>query len=118
MISVIHADHARISAISNLWHARYPAQWRRMLAVANLLDVPLLALIYGRLRELQDGVARDAFTRREDFGVVAWEWRERVVRERSRVVHHTHQSDKQVESRVYTNFEGGNEELGQLRGRT
>lgn len=83
MISVIHTEHARISAISNLWHARYPAEWRRMLAVANLLDVPLLALIYQRLRELQDGVAREAFERQEDFGVVAWKWRQRIVGERS-----------------------------------
>jgi hypothetical protein len=82
MISVIHMDHARISAISNFWHARYPAQWRRMLAVANLLDVPLLSLIYARLRELQDGAAREAFTRQEDFSVITWEWREAIVSER------------------------------------
>lgn len=75
MITVIHREHARISAISNLWFARHPEAWRRLLAVANTLDVPLLALIYQRLRELQDAAAREAFTRQEDFTVVTWEWR-------------------------------------------
>ena len=79
MISVIHMEHAKLSAISNIWHARYPAQWRRMLAIANLLDVPLLALVYQRLRELQDATAREAFERQEDAGVVAWEWRQAIV---------------------------------------
>lgn len=83
MISVIHTEHATISTISNLWFAHYPDEWRRMLAVANALDVPLLALIYQRLRELRDAAARDAFTRQADFGVVTWEWRQQIVQERA-----------------------------------
>ncbi len=85
MINVIHTEHATIAAISNRWFARYPAQWRRMLAIANLLDVPLLALVYARLRDLRDATARDAFERQEDFGVVAWEWREAVAAARRAV---------------------------------
>jgi hypothetical protein len=80
-VTAAHDEHATVVAIANRLFERDEVAWRVMLARAHRLDITLLALIYHRLRDVRDAVAREAFTAQEDFGVVAWERRQAIRRE-------------------------------------
>ena len=98
-MTTAHAEHAIVAELSNAWFALDPTLWYVGLELAKALDRTLLACIYGRLREVRDDVAREAFTRRLSIGQVA---RERLARLRCHTPEMTELTDRQTleESRV------------------
>lgn len=81
----LHAEHAAVVAISNRLFEVDEVAWRVMLARAHRLDITLLALIYHRLREVRDDVARQAFSEQRTIADVA---RERLATDRAGNVRH------------------------------
>jgi hypothetical protein len=72
----VHLKHAGVIWIADtLWNDGQAA-WRELLRVSRLSDCTILALVYSRLRELRDDIAREAFTRQVPFGQVVAERRQ------------------------------------------
>ncbi len=69
----LHTEHAAVVTIANRLFEVDEVAWRVMLARAHRLDVTLLALIYHRLREVRDDVARQAFSEQRSIAEVARE---------------------------------------------